>query len=97
MVQMVSARRLVPPVDVVRDHILGPADAPITLVEYGSYACPHCRAANEALANLRDRFGERMRYVVPAPAADRQRLGAAFGGAGGARAARSVLEYSHVS
>jgi NhaA family Na+:H+ antiporter len=28
------------------DHILGAARAEITLVEYGSYDCPHCRAAN---------------------------------------------------
>ncbi|SON56815.1 Sodium/proton antiporter NhaA [Hartmannibacter diazotrophicus] len=50
-------------VDDTRDHILGHADAQITLVEYGSYACPHCRAANERIAELRDEFGERMRYV----------------------------------
>lgn len=55
--------RLNPSVDESRDHILGPMDAPITLVEYGSYACPHCRAANDVVAKLRDRFGERMRYV----------------------------------
>lgn len=60
---MIPSRRLDPPVDDARDHVLGAAGAPITLVEYGSYACPHCRAANEAIAALRDRFGERMRYV----------------------------------
>jgi NhaA family Na+:H+ antiporter len=51
------------PVDVARDHSLGPASAELTLVEYGSYACPHCRAANERIAEVRDRFGDRMRYV----------------------------------
>jgi Na+:H+ antiporter, NhaA family len=45
------------------DHVLGPNQASITLVEYGSYDCPYCRAANEEIAKLRDRFGERMRYV----------------------------------
>lgn len=55
--------RLRPPVDAERDHVLGPPDAQMTLVEYGSYACPSCRAANEGLSELRDRFGERMRYV----------------------------------
>ena len=45
------------------DHVLGSADAPITLVEYGSYACPHCHAMHEVIADLRDRFGDRMRYV----------------------------------
>jgi hypothetical protein len=28
-----------PPVDLGRDHVLGPPDAEMTLVEYGSYAC----------------------------------------------------------
>jgi NhaA family Na+:H+ antiporter len=51
------------PVDPQYDHVLGPADAEITLVEYGSYACPYCRAANEQIAETRDRFGERLRYV----------------------------------
>jgi NhaA family Na+:H+ antiporter len=45
------------------DHVLGPADAAVTLVEYGSYACPYCRAANEQIAAARDEFGERLRYV----------------------------------
>ena len=47
--------RLDRPVDGKSDHILGPPDAPITLVEYGSYACPYCRAANERIAEVRDR------------------------------------------
>jgi NhaA family Na+:H+ antiporter len=50
-------------VDTGRDHILGNANADITLVEYGSYDCPYCHAAHEVIAELRDRFGERMRYV----------------------------------
>jgi NhaA family Na+:H+ antiporter len=55
--------RLDPPVELIRDHILGPREAEITLVEYGSYACDHCRAANERIADVRDRLGGRMRYV----------------------------------
>ncbi len=50
-------------VDEAFDHMLGSPAAPITLVEYGSYACPHCRAANERISEVRDRFGERLRYV----------------------------------
>jgi NhaA family Na+:H+ antiporter len=46
-----------------RDHVLGPQRAAITLVEYGSYACPHCRAANERIAQVRDQFGEQLLYV----------------------------------
>src|SRR5690606_12776168 len=37
--------------------------APITLVEYGSYDCPHCRAANERIAAVRTELGNRLRYV----------------------------------
>jgi NhaA family Na+:H+ antiporter len=55
--------RLNPPVNGRLDHMLGDPDAPITLVEYGSYNCPSCCAANEVIANLRDRFGDQMRYV----------------------------------
>jgi NhaA family Na+:H+ antiporter len=55
--------RLDRPVDGAYDHILGLANAEITLVEYGSYACPHCRAATERINTVRDRLGERMRYV----------------------------------
>jgi Na+:H+ antiporter, NhaA family len=63
MSDLTPANRLDRPVDEKFDHILGPADAPITLVEYGSYACPYCRAANERIAEVRDQFGDRMRYV----------------------------------
>jgi len=59
----VENNRLDRPVDEVLDHVLGPASAAITLVEYGSYDCPHCRAANEPIAEVRSRFGDRLRYV----------------------------------
>ena len=52
-----------PPVDLDRDHVLGPSDAEMTLVEYGSYACANCHAVHEVVEGLRSRFGERMRYV----------------------------------
>ena len=55
--------KLDPPVDLDRDHVLGPPDAEMTLVEYGSYACRHCHAVHEVIEGLRSRFGERMRYV----------------------------------
>jgi NhaA family Na+:H+ antiporter len=43
--------------------VLGNTDAPITLVEYGSYACPHCRTAHERVVQLRDEFGDRLVYA----------------------------------
>lgn len=57
------SNRLDRPVDPAYDHILGPERADISLVEYGSYACPHCRAANERIAQVRDHLGERLQYV----------------------------------
>jgi NhaA family Na+:H+ antiporter len=55
--------RLYPPVDARADRVLGDENAQITLVEYGSFSCPYCYAAHDILANLRDRFGSRLRYV----------------------------------
>jgi NhaA family Na+:H+ antiporter len=55
--------RLDRPVDPARDHIVGSPGAEITLVEYGSYDCPHCRAANARIAEVRGQLGERLRYV----------------------------------
>lgn len=54
--------RLDRPVDAT-DHVLGSTNAAITLVEYGSYACPHCRAANDRISEVRNQFGDRLRYV----------------------------------
>lgn len=51
------------PIDLDHDHVLGPPDAELTLVEYGSYACPYCHAVHDTIAGLRNRFGDRMRYV----------------------------------
>ena len=58
-----QANRLEPPMDVQRDHALGDARADITLLEFGSYTCPYCHAAHAVMADLRDRFGDRLRYV----------------------------------
>jgi NhaA family Na+:H+ antiporter len=55
--------RLDRPADSARDHVIGAPTAAITLVEYGSYDCPHCRAANARITEVRDQLGERVRYV----------------------------------
>jgi Na+/H+ antiporter NhaA len=44
-------------------HIRGPIDAPLTLTEYGDYECPFCGAATTVLRDLRERFGDELRYV----------------------------------
>jgi protein-disulfide isomerase len=50
-------------VDDDRDHIQGPADAAVTLVEYGDYECPYCGAAYPIVKQLQARMGDRLRFV----------------------------------
>ena len=53
---------LAEPVDPDRDHIRGPADAPVTLVEYGDFECPYCGQAEPVVRELLSDFGD-VRYV----------------------------------
>jgi Na+/H+ antiporter NhaA len=50
------------PVDPERDHIRGPAEAPVTLVEYGDFECPYCGRAEPIIRELLADFGD-VRYV----------------------------------
>jgi Na+/H+ antiporter NhaA len=50
-------------VDPDRDHIRGPDDAPVTLVEYGDYECPYCGQAEAVIRSLLDSFGDDLGYV----------------------------------
>jgi protein-disulfide isomerase len=49
---------LVAPVDPDRDHRRGPTDAPITIVEYGDFECPHCGQAEAAVRELLADFAD---------------------------------------
>jgi NhaA family Na+:H+ antiporter len=62
--RMPGPPRLDPPVDPARDHVRGPADAPLTLVEFSDFECPFCGRATGVVAALRERFGDELRYVV---------------------------------
>ena len=50
-------------VDDERDHIRGPADAIVTLVEYGDFECPYCGRAEPTIRQLLTEFGQDVRYV----------------------------------
>jgi formate-nitrite transporter family protein len=45
------------------DHAEGPADAPLTLVEYGDYQCPYCGAAYPVVKRLQKTLGKKLRFV----------------------------------
>jgi Na+/H+ antiporter NhaA len=49
-------------VDVERDHIRGPIEAPVTVVEYGDFECPYCGQAEPFVRELLREFGD-VRYV----------------------------------
>ena len=57
------AAELTQPVSDDRDHIQGPADAPVTFVEYGDYECPYCGAAYPIIKEVQSRMGDRLRFV----------------------------------
>lgn len=54
--------RLTPPVG-NDDHVSGPADAPVTLVEYGDYECPYCGEAYPLLKQVQRLMGSSLRFV----------------------------------
>jgi len=45
------------------DHVQGSDDAPLTLVEYGDFECPHCGRAYPIVKALQKRFGDQLRLV----------------------------------
>ena len=53
---------LAEPVDPEQDHIRGPVDAPVTLVEYGDFECPYCGRSEPAVRDLLREFAD-LTYV----------------------------------
>lgn len=54
--------RLAPPLS-GRDHIRGPVDAPVTVVEYGDYECPYCGRAEHSVEQVERRLGQPIRMA----------------------------------
>ena len=45
-------------VDPEHDHLRGPVDAPVTVVEYGDFECPYCGRAEPIVRRLLSEFGD---------------------------------------
>lgn len=68
--QAAGARRLAPPITDLAtpvepdiDHVLGPASAPVTIVWYGGFECPHCTRTATIIGDLRTLFGDDLAVV----------------------------------
>ena len=46
-----------------RDHVQGPADAPVTLVKYGDFECPYCAAAHVIVKKVQEIMADQLRFV----------------------------------
>ncbi len=45
------------------DHAQGPENAPVTVVEYGDYQCPHCGRAYPIVKRIQKHFGASLRFI----------------------------------
>jgi protein-disulfide isomerase len=45
------------------DHIEGNENAPIELVEYGDYQCPHCGRAYPVIKDIQKKMGDKLKFV----------------------------------
>jgi protein-disulfide isomerase len=44
-------------------HILGNIDAPVVMVEYGDFECPHCGRAHQIVPRVQRHFKDRLAFV----------------------------------
>src|ERR1700730_4397441 len=62
VVRPVSSAKLATAIS-AEDHAQGPADAAITLVQYGDYECPYTRLSRHSVDQLQREFPDSLRFV----------------------------------
>ena len=50
-------------VDITGSPSIGPADAPVLVVEFSDYQCPACRQAHETVLKVREAYADRVKWV----------------------------------
>ena len=58
-----NSKKLTVPVNIGSDHIRGSINAPITIVEYGDYECPHTGMAYPVVQDIMKQFGDQIYFV----------------------------------
>jgi protein-disulfide isomerase len=57
-----KSRDLAVPLDPV-DHVLGPAHAPVVVVEYGDFECPNCKLAAPTVKLMLERYANQVQFA----------------------------------
>lgn len=71
-----------------RDHVHGPNAAPLTLVQFGDYACPYCQEAHANVEQILRELKDEIRFVYrhfPVSSPSRSRRAAEAAEAAGAQ------------
>ena len=55
--------KLSAPVDPKKDHVLGPKDAKVTLVEYSDFECPYCARHYDTMKKIEENYKGKVRIV----------------------------------